>query len=82
MKAYAEAYPRYQREDGDYLDWCPPGSDGNLILFTSGFGDGAYSGYWGFDENGDKACLVVRFIDPEAYDVPMPELPKSKYGAQ
>lgn len=65
MKAYAKQYPRYQREDGDYMDWCPPGSDENLILFTSGFGDGAYSGYWGVDENGDKACLVIRFIDPE-----------------
>lgn len=78
MKAYAEQHPRYQREDGDYMDWCLPGSDENLILFTSGFGDGAYSSYWGIDENGDKACLVIRFIDPEAYDVPMPELPRSK----
>lgn len=78
MKEYAHRFPRFQREDGDYMDWCPPGCDANLILFTSGFGDGAYSAWWGFDEAGEKACLIIRFIEPEAYHVPMPELPKRK----
>lgn len=78
MREYAQRCPRFQREDGDYMDWCPPGCDANLILFSSGFGDGAYSAWWGIDEAGEKACLVIRFIEPEAYDVPMPELPKRK----
>lgn len=78
MKSYAEEFPSYQRPDGDYLDWRLPGTEDNLIVFTSGFGDGAYSAYWGFDEEGKKACLILRFIAPEAYDVPMPELPKRK----
>lgn len=78
MKESFKRSPDYQREDGDWLDWTLPGTDENMILFTSGFGDGVYSGYWGFDEDGEKACLLIRLIDPGAYDVPMPELPKRK----
>jgi len=79
MADYAEHFPRFQRPTGDYLDWCLPETDhNNLIMCCSGFGDGVYNGYWGYDETGKKACLVIRFIDPEAYNVPMPELPKRK----
>lgn len=78
MADYAERFPRFQRQSGDYLDWCLPETNQNLIMFSSGFGDGAYTAHWGYDETGEKACLAVRFIDPEAYNVPMPELPKRK----
>lgn len=88
MKAYALEHPQYQREDGDYIEWRlteepTPGvreqeTQRNLVMFTSGFGDGVYSGYWGIDSQGDIACLVIRFIDPRAYDVPMPKLPVTK----
>ncbi len=78
MADYAKRFPDFQREDGDYLDWSLPGTDDNLIMFSSGFGDGAYSGYWGYDEAGEKACLVVCFIDPEAFDISMPEQPERK----
>jgi Protein of unknown function (DUF4241) len=33
----------------------------NLIVFPSGRGDGAYSSYWGFDDNDDVVCLVTDF---------------------
>lgn len=78
FKEYAEKFPRYESWDGDYMDWYLPGTGHNLVMFASGFGDGAYCGYWGYDEAGEIACLVLRFIEPEAYDVPMPELPEKK----
>ena len=33
----------------------------NAVLFTSGYGDGVYAAYWGYDEAGDVACLVTDF---------------------
>ncbi len=33
----------------------------NVIAFPSGFGDGAYASYWGFDALGEPACLVTDF---------------------
>ncbi|VTR96275.1 Putative uncharacterized protein OS=Streptomyces pristinaespiralis ATCC 25486 GN=SSDG_04266 PE=4 SV=2: DUF4241 [Gemmata massiliana] len=34
---------------------------GNLIAFSSGYGDGRYPSYWGLDERGDAVCLVTDF---------------------
>lgn len=31
------------------------------FLFTSGYGDGVYPAYWGYDENEELACLVIDF---------------------
>jgi hypothetical protein len=36
-------------------------TDLNVILFTSGFGDGVYASYWGYTANGQIACLVTDF---------------------
>jgi hypothetical protein len=33
----------------------------NLVLFSSGFGDGLYASYWGYDAAGRLACLVTDF---------------------
>lgn len=33
----------------------------NVLLFTSGWGDGAYPSYWGFAANGDLVCLLTDF---------------------
>lgn len=33
----------------------------NIVFFSSGFGDGTYASYWGFDERGEHACLVTDF---------------------
>ncbi len=44
-----------------------PETDNNIVAFSSGFGDGAYPTYWGFDEAGNRCCLITDFItvDPE-----------------
>ena len=45
-------------------------TDGNLIAFTAGLGDGAYPSYFGFDINGKVTSLVTDFQiidDKEVY---------------
>ncbi|HEX8035743.1 MAG TPA: DUF4241 domain-containing protein [Ktedonobacterales bacterium] len=31
----------------------------NIVIFSSDWGDGVYSGYWGIDDDGNLACLVI-----------------------
>lgn len=37
------------------------GEDGNIFLFSSGLGDGAYPSFFGLDASGDPSCLVTDF---------------------
>ena len=32
------------------------------MAFTSGYGDGSYGSYWGFDDNDEVVCLVTDFL--------------------
>ena len=61
----AQSRPEYQREGGDWINWQIPGTEYHLPFFQSGFGDGVYPVYWGFDEEGSICQLVVQFIDIE-----------------
>lgn len=56
-------HPQFQRSFGDWLNWKIPDTQYHVPIFTSGFGDGYYPVYWGFDENGEICQLVVHFID-------------------
>jgi hypothetical protein len=38
-----------------------PATGANLIAFSSGFGDGRYASYFGYDRDGQPACLVTDF---------------------
>lgn len=38
-----------------------PASKANCVAFMSGYGDGIYSSYWGFDEQGALVCLTTDF---------------------
>lgn len=58
-----KASPEYQRREGDWLNWRIPGTEYHLPIFQSGFGDGTYPVYWGYDMYGDICQLVVQFID-------------------
>ena len=58
-----EKNPKYQREEGDYLDWIIPNTPFHMILFESGFGDGVYPVYYGFDANGQICQMVIQLID-------------------
>ena len=57
-------YPDYQRDGGDFLNWTIPGTDKNVVIFASGWGDGVYPCYWGYDRNGKICSLTISFIEP------------------
>lgn len=56
-------HPEFQRSFGDWLNWNIPDTEYHVPIFTSGFGDGYYPVYWGFDKNGEICQLVIHFID-------------------
>ena len=58
-------YPKYQRNGGDWINWRIPNTEYYLPIFQSGFGDGAYPMYFGYDSKGNICQLVVQFIDIE-----------------
>lgn len=46
-------------------DWScvtlDPNTLGNIVMFSSGYGDGGYCSYWGRDKNGRVSCLATDF---------------------
>lgn len=66
QKSY-EAHPEYQYQGGSVLEWRLPESGKRVVMFSSGMGDGIFSGYWGMDADGEIACLVVPFMNPEFF---------------
>lgn len=66
QKSY-EQHPDIQNEGGSFLLWQLPESDHKLIMFSSGMGDGIFSGYWGFDSDGAVTELVTPFMNPEYF---------------
>lgn len=63
QKSY-EAHPEVQKTGGDFLLWQIPASGHKLVMFSSGMGDGIYSGYWGMDEDGNITELIIPFMNP------------------
>jgi hypothetical protein len=61
-----EAYSgknQFSRSLGDWNDHQPDKeSDNNVIMFSSGWGDGYYPAYWGLNETGDTVELIVDFL--------------------
>ncbi|SPT70015.1 Uncharacterised protein [Anaerobiospirillum thomasii] len=55
--------PKYQSRYGDWLNWTVPDSSFNLIMCSSGWGDGCYPVYFGYDGNGKVCGIYVSFID-------------------
>lgn len=66
QKSY-ETDPKFQNQGGSFLEWKLPNTGHRTVLFSSGMGDGVYSGYWGLDEEGETACLVTLFMNPEYF---------------
>lgn len=61
----AKKYPKYQREFGDWANWTIPDTECNIPIFASGWGDGYYPCYFGFDERGELCGFYIHFIDIE-----------------
>lgn len=55
--------PKYQSELGDWVNWTVPETDCNIVMFSSGWGDGAYPCYFGYDENNNLCGIYIWFID-------------------
>lgn len=67
---FAESYktsPANQREGGDFIIWNMPSSGIRMAMFSSGMGDGFYTGLWGMDESGKLCELVIPFMNPEIF---------------
>ena len=45
----AQQFPKYQRTGGDWANWTIPGTELNIPIFASGWGDGYYPCYFGYD---------------------------------
>ena len=58
----AEENPVYQREGGDWINFKIPNSELSIPMIQSGFGDGRYPVYFGYDENGKLCDLVLEYI--------------------
>ncbi len=65
-KSYEEN-PKLQNQGGNFCTWELPESGQRTVLFSSGMGDGVYSGYWGLDADGEITCLAVPFMNPEYF---------------
>ena len=66
LEKNAKENPKYQREYGDWLNWVIPETDCNLPIFASGWGDGVYPCYFGYDAEGNVCGIYIHFIDIEA----------------
>ena len=58
-------FPKYQRDGGDWANFIIPNTDLNIPVFASGWGDGDYPCYFGYDENGELCGFYIHFIDIE-----------------
>lgn len=56
-------HPKYQRPGGDWAYWSG-GKGLDMLMFNSGFGDGVYPCYLGYDRKGKLCCAVLQFISP------------------
>lgn len=48
----------------DWVNYQPTKSSGNIIMFGSGWGDGLYPRYVGYDNNGQVTKLITDFLRP------------------
>lgn len=63
-KSY-ENNPQYQRSGGDWINFAIPGTDLSIPMIQSGYGDGAYPVYYGYDQDGAICEIIVQFVDIE-----------------
>lgn len=63
-----EMFPAYQREDGDFIVWSNPIHHHNMVMVASGFGDGFYQSYIGYDENEEICQIIVPMVNPNLFE--------------
>lgn len=65
LEENAKLHPYYQRDCGDWLNWTIPNTKYNVPIFTSGWGDGYYPVYFGYDKDNNVCAVYILFIDIE-----------------
>ena len=61
----AQQFPKYQRTGVDWANWTIPGTELNIPIFASGWGDGYYPCYFGYDKEEELCGFYILFIDIE-----------------
>ncbi len=69
FKESENKFPQFQRKGGDFIEWENPESKNKFVMIASGFGDGYYQSYWGYDYNNDLCELIVPLINPDLFGV-------------
>lgn len=67
FKKNALENPRLQREGGDWIQFKIPNTKYTVPMIQSGFGDGLYPVYFGYDEDGELCDVVIEYIFLGAY---------------
>ncbi|NLJ16153.1 MAG: DUF4241 domain-containing protein [Clostridiales bacterium] len=57
--------PLYQRPEGEWAFFQIPFTNNKILIVQSGYGDGGYPAYFGFDKDGRICCVILHFIDIE-----------------
>ncbi len=65
-KSY-ETLPNFQREGGDFIEWKNPITSNRMVMIASGFGDGFYNCYYGYDNKDDLCEIIVPLINPNLF---------------
>lgn len=60
-KSYLEN-PKFQREVGDWINFKIPNTDLSIPMIQTGFGDGLYPVYFGYDDKGNICDIVLEYI--------------------
>lgn len=63
-----EMYPSLQRKGGDFIMWINPIRHRNMPMVASGFGDGFYISYIGYDKNDEICQVIVPMVNPELFE--------------
>lgn len=59
---FERVLPAYEASDGGSADiMLDPTTGANLVVCSSGQGDGCYASYWGLADDGREVCLVTDF---------------------
>ena len=68
FQASHDEYPDLQRDEGDFIRWQIPDSEEEIVICASGYGDGYYSTFCGYDSQEKLSEIVVMFIDPQLFE--------------
>lgn len=82
--AVDEEMQKTYRPTWSWLDWRPAkGREENIICFSSGWGDGSYASFFGFDADGQASALVTDFAVLYGEEAPpRPKVPWWRFWKQ